>query len=36
VPVEPHDEDVVALVAGGTTPANKSTMLKKSLGNQDR
>ncbi len=36
MPVETHDEDVVALVAGGTTPAIKLARLKKSLGNQDR
>jgi hypothetical protein len=31
VPVETHDKDVVALVAGGTTPAHKYAMLKKSF-----
>jgi len=29
VPVETHDEDVVALVAGRTTPANKFSKVEK-------
>jgi hypothetical protein len=29
VPVETHDEDVVALVAGGTTPAHKFSKVEK-------
>ncbi len=32
MPVETHDEDVVALVAGGTTPVNKFSKVEKVTG----